>query len=225
MKLGSAAVIAVALAASGGLGLPFGCSHVQSRPPAEPVVDPDEHPPLPPASGTPIGFLVDDAGELKLSDDQLSKLRALNDDLAGKLAVDDSGMIAEPVAPAKKQDPNKGRGLGFRASGGNDSVAGGGGGFPNAGVGGSTENGPTTTTMVIPAEVVTRVYRSRAKHIREAIASAMKLLDHKQQEVADRVLVDHGVDPETGEVKGGEPGQQKLEAPKPGQPLPREKDQ
>lgn len=226
MKLGSAAVIAVALAASAGLGLSPGCSHVQSRPPPEPVVDPDDRPPLPPAAGTPIGFLVDDAGELQLTDDQLSKLRALNDDLAGKLAVDDSGMIAEPVDPPKKQDPNKGRGLGFRASGGTDNGASAaGGGYPNLGTGANTgDDGPTTTKMVIPAEVVTRVYRSRAKHIREAIASAMTLFDRKQQQTARRVLVDHGVDPDTGQVQGGEPGQQKLEDPKPGQPLPRERE-
>lgn len=224
MKLGSAAVLAVALAASGGLGSQIGCSHVQSRPPPEPVVDPDEHPPLPPASGTPIGFLVDEAGTLQLSDDQLSKLRVINDDLAGKLAVDDSGMVPEPVDPPKKQDPNKGRGLGFRASGSQDNSNLAGGGVPGMGTGASTEDGPTTTKMVIPADVVTRVYRSRAKHIREAIATAMKMFDRKQQQVAQRVLVDHGVNPETGEVQGGEPGQKKLEEPKPGQPLPREKD-
>lgn len=196
-----------------------GCSHD-----AKPAVEPDPNPPLPPASGTPIGFLVDDAGELQLTDDQLGKLRTLNDDLAGKLAVDDSGMIPEPVDPPKKQDPNKGRGLGFRGGGGRDNTSIAGGGIPQTGAGASTEDGPTTTKMVIPAEVVTRVYRSRAKHIREAIATAMKMFDRKQQQVAQRVLIDHGVDPDTGEVKGGEPGQQKLEDPKPGQPLPREKD-
>jgi hypothetical protein len=224
MKLGSAAVLAVALAASGGLGSQIGCSHVQSRPPPEPVVDPDEHPPLPPASGTPIGFLVDEAGALQLSDDQLSKLRAINDDLAGKLAIDDSGMVPEPVDPPKKKGPSKG-GLGFRASGAQDNSSLAGGGVPGMGTGGNSgDDGPTTTTMVIPADVVTRVYRSRAKHIREAIATAMKVFDRKQQQVAQRVLIDHGVDPDTGEVKGGDPGQKKLEEPKPGQPLPREKE-
>jgi len=113
MKLAPAAVIVVALGPLAGSGLSLGCSH-EARPPAEPV-QPDERPPLPPAAGTPIGHLVDDAGELKLSDDQLDKLRAINDELAGQLTVDDSEMRPDPVATSPQDD--KPRGLGFRASG------------------------------------------------------------------------------------------------------------
>src|SRR5262245_8605026 len=130
MKPGLAAVLAVALALPGGLGSQLGCSHPTPREPVDPVVEPDEHPPLPPASGTPIGFLVDDAGELKLSDDQLSKLRAINDELATQLAIDEGDMKPEPVEA--KKDDNKGRGLGFRAGGSQEGFGGYTGGFPNA---------------------------------------------------------------------------------------------
>ena len=77
----------------GSLGPGLGCSHE-----AKPVVAPDEHPPLPPASGSPIGHLVDDAGELKLRDDQLTKLRAIDDELGAKLAAYETELrTGEPV--------------------------------------------------------------------------------------------------------------------------------
>src|SRR5262249_9004043 len=131
MKPGFAAVLAVALAVPVGLGLQLGCSRPAPREPVDPVVEPDEHPPLPPASGTPIGVLVDDAGTLKLSDGQLSKLRAINDDLATQLAVDDGDMRPEPAEGPKKDD-NKGRGFGLRAGGSQEGFGGYTGGFPNA---------------------------------------------------------------------------------------------
>jgi len=223
MKPGLAAVLAVALALPGGLGSQLSCSHPTPREPVDPVIEPDEHPPLPPASGTPIGFLVDDAGELKLSDDQLSKLRAINDELATQLAVDEGDMKPEPVEPAKKDD-NKGRGLGFRAGGAQEGFGGYTGGFPNAprtaGQQGTDDQGGERH-YVIPAATVNKVYQARAKHTLAAIKRALVVLDGGQQTVAKRVLVDHGVNLDTGEVAGGEPGQKKLEDPKPGQPLPR----
>lgn len=48
-----------------------------------PVVDPSTIP-LPPASGTPIGYLIDSATQLRLSDDQLAQLKALDSDLAAR---------------------------------------------------------------------------------------------------------------------------------------------
>ena len=55
-----------------GLGVGFavtGCHH--DPVPAHP--QPGELPPLPPASGTPIGYLIDSATDLKLRDDQLKR--------------------------------------------------------------------------------------------------------------------------------------------------------
>src|ERR1041385_6069496 len=224
MKPGLAAVLAVALAVPGGLGFQLGCGHPAPRTPADPVVDPDEHPPLPPASGTPIGFLVDDPGALMLTDDQLSKLRGINDQLATQLAVDDGDMSPEPVE--QKKDDNKGRGLGFHAGGSQEGFGGYTGGFPNAPrtAGNTDDNNGGTRQYVIPAATVNKVYRARAGHIRDAIKRALALLDAGQQATAKSMLVDHGVNPDTGEVQTSEPGAKALEEPKPGQPLPRESD-
>jgi hypothetical protein len=229
MKLGPAAVIVVVLGAPVSFGLSLGCSH-EARPPVQPVVQPDERPPLPPASGTPIGHLVDDASELKLSDDQLSKLQAINDDLAGRLAADDSELRPDPVPESPREA--KPRGLGFRAGGvGADGAGGRTGAFPggssggNAGAssGGNAGNGASSEQIIIPAATVGHVYQQRAHHVRDAIRSALGLLDSGQQVIARRVLTEHGVDLDTGEVRGGDPGAAQLEDPKLGQPLPRER--
>src|SRR5215204_2791064 len=45
---------------------------------------PGETPPLPPASGTAVGYLVDASGELKLRDDQLKRLKEIDDRLAAQ---------------------------------------------------------------------------------------------------------------------------------------------
>jgi hypothetical protein len=76
------------------------------------------------------------------------------------------------------------------------------------------------TTIVISAETVGHVNTLRARHVREAIRSALGLLDSGQQVIARRVLTDHGVNLDTGEVTGGDPGAAKLEDPKLGHPLP-----
>lgn len=213
MKLAPAAVIVVVLGALAGSGPSLGCSR-EATPPVQPV-QPDERPPLPPAAGTPIGHLVDDAGELKLSDDQLDKLRAINDELAGQLTVDDSEMRPDPVATAPQDD--KPRGLGFHAGGQQP-------GGPTAGAGTfpAASSGDGSGQIIIPASTVNHVYQQRAHHVRDAIKRAFGLLDAGQQVIARRVLIDHGVDPDTGSVSGGDPGAAKLEDPKLGKPLPRE---
>ncbi|HEX7842482.1 MAG TPA: hypothetical protein VF469_33645, partial [Kofleriaceae bacterium] len=76
-----------ALAAIGGPGLGVGCSH-DAKPVAQPG-GPEEPPPLPSPSGSPIGFLIDDA-RLKLSDDQRTQLKAIDDELAVKLSYLDT---------------------------------------------------------------------------------------------------------------------------------------
>jgi hypothetical protein len=226
MELGPAIVIIVALGAPAGLALGLGCSR-EARPPAQPEVQSDERPPLPPASGTPIGHLVDDASELKLSDDQLGKLRTINDDLAGQLAGDDSELRPEPVSAPPRED--KPRGFGVRAGAtrtdGTEAGGGGGGrtaGFPGASVGGNTGDGASSGQIIIPAATVNHVNQQRARHVRDAIRRALGLLDAGQQAIARRVLAEHGVDLDTGQIVGGDPGAATLEEPKPGQPLPRE---
>ncbi|MBS1118370.1 MAG: hypothetical protein H6Q90_598 [Deltaproteobacteria bacterium] len=43
-----------------------------------------ELPPLPPASGTAVGYLVDSAAQLKLRDDQLAKLKQIDASLSAR---------------------------------------------------------------------------------------------------------------------------------------------
>src|SRR6266480_1366221 len=69
------------------LALIAGCHHDSA--PIHPK--PGELPPLPPASGTPIGYLIDSATDLKLRDDQLKQLQ----DLDGSLAARDAEIDTE----------------------------------------------------------------------------------------------------------------------------------
>jgi hypothetical protein len=59
---------------------PGGCHHDP-----KPMAPADgEGPPLPPASGTPVGYLLDNAGKLKLSDEQITKLKRIDDSLSAQ---------------------------------------------------------------------------------------------------------------------------------------------
>jgi hypothetical protein len=197
----------------GGLGIGLGCSHE-----AKPVVAPDEHPPLPPAS--PVGYLVDDSAELKLRDDQLGKLREIDDALGAKLATYESEMRNGEPVPGNPTAPPK-RGVNF--GGGStqiDQATGGMGGAPagtptagppvGAAPNPSTFGPPVETnkTYVVTGETVTRIRRARAHDTREAIGRALELLDATQRVIARRVLTDHGVNPDTGAVTeaAGVPG-------------------
>src|SRR5882672_673964 len=182
----------------GGLGL--GCSHE-----AKPVVAPYDHAPVPPAS--PIGYLVDDATELTLRDDQLAKLRQIDDELGAKLATYESELRnGEPVPQG---DPQKSRG-------GMD-VRGGGGPEPRGQVGDVPLPGApveTTKTYVVLGETVTRIRRDRARDTRAAIQRVFAVLSAAQQTIARRVLTQHGVNPDTGVVtEGGEPGARPADNP------------
>lgn len=58
----------------------FGCSRDgRSTTPAE-----GEMPPLPPASGTPVGYLIDNGSQLKLTGDQLDKLKQIDASLSAR---------------------------------------------------------------------------------------------------------------------------------------------
>ena len=210
--LGPATVLVTtlgAVAALGGLGLGPACSHD-----AVPVVEPDPHPPLPPASGTPIGYLVD-ATELQLADDQLTKLRAIDDDLAGKLAALDGQLRGPSPSAGQGSGRRRGRGggggggggrrggggvRGGGGPGGGGGGPGGGGGGPGGGGGSGSAAGSASHRMAGPssADTINRVAEERAADVRDAIQRAMALLAPGQQVIARRVLTDHGVDLDAG---------------------------
>ncbi len=45
---------------------------------------PGELPPLPPSTGTPVGYLVDNAAQLQLTDDQIKRLKDIDKSLSAK---------------------------------------------------------------------------------------------------------------------------------------------
>jgi hypothetical protein len=181
----------------GSLGLGLGCSHE-----ARPVVAPDDHAPVPPAS--PIGHLVDDATELKLRDDQVAKLRQIDDELGAKLATYESELRNGEPVPQGDPPPSRG-GVDVRGSAG-EVAHGPAGDVPVN----SALMGPPvaqTKTYVLRGETVTRIHRDRARDTRAAIQRAFAVLGAAQQKIARRVLSEHGVNPDTGEVtEGGVPG-------------------
>jgi hypothetical protein len=220
MKLGPVAITLLALGAAATAGFNLGCSRQ-----APPVAQPEEPPPLPPPSGTPIGHLIDSATELKLTGEQHDRLSTISDELAAQLEADDRELRPEPgPAVPKEQKP---RGLGFRAGGrpgGVENVGQSGGAetFPGVADGGGNAANNAPQETFISSDTATRVYRQRARHVHAAIQRALALLDPAQQAIARRVLTDHGVNLDTGEVQGDAPGASTLEEPKLGQPLPRE---
>lgn len=182
----------------GGLGIGLGCSHE-----AKPVVAPDEHPPVPPAS--PIGYLVDDAARLQLRDDQLAQLRQIDDELGAKLATYESELRNGEPVPQGDPPPSRG---GMNVGGGAGQTG------PHGPVGETPVNSAQlappvaqTRTYVVLGETVTRIRRDRARDTKAAIQRAFGLLDRAQQAIARRVLIEHGVNPDTGVVtEGGVPG-------------------
>jgi hypothetical protein len=188
----------------GSVAVGLGCSHE-----AKPVVAPDEHPPVPPAS--PIGYLVDDAGELQLRDDQLTQIRQIDDELGAKLATYESEIRnGEPVPQDINPKPGPRNGMDVGASGAGQNQAHGpvGEAPVNAAGMGTGMAHEQSRTYIVTGETVTRIRRARAKDTRAAIERALGLLDASQKPIARRVLTDHGVNPDTGEVHeaSGVPG-------------------
>lgn len=198
--LGPTLVLAVAVVLAG-FELGLGCSHD----PKPTVVEPAGPPPLPPASGTPIGYLVDDAGELKLSDEQLTKLKAIDDELAAKLGTLDAQLHSPSAAAGSGQSRGRrrgggGGGGGFRGGGGRRGGMRGGG----AGSGsGSGSGSAAPRSAAASADTINRVNEERAADVRDAIDRSLALMDVVQRVIAKRVLTEHGVDLDAGRPAAG----------------------
>ena len=192
------AMVLVAAVVLCGFELGLGCSHD----PKPAVVDPAGPPPLPPASGTPIGYLVDDAGELKLTDDQLAKLKTIDEELAAKLGTLDARLHSPSAAAGSGQPRGRRRGGGGGAggfSGGGFRGGGRRGGMRGGGVGsGSGSGSAAPRSRAASADTVNRVTEERAADVRDAIDRALAVMDVVQRVIAKRVLTDHGVDLDAG---------------------------
>lgn len=86
------------------LALVIGCTRGDPKPmtPKE-----GELPPLPPASGTAIGYLVDGAAELKLRDDQVKRLKEIDTSLAARNDSIDTQLRSIEKPDVENADPSK----------------------------------------------------------------------------------------------------------------------
>ena len=154
--------------------------------------------PLPPASGTPIGYLIDDATALQLTDDQLAQLHQIDTALASELETIDAKLrTANKPADAASSEPTQPMGRHGRHGGG----MGGSRGHHRGSGAGSGSAAPH-------AADADRLTEQRADDVRDAIRRALALFQPAQQQAATKVLADHDIDVDAGrpEPGGAEPG-------------------
>jgi hypothetical protein len=174
--------------------------------PATPA-DPADKPPLPPASGTPIGYLIDDAGELKLSDDQVAKLR----DIDTSLAADLEKIDAATRSATRPADSDQAAAPPPQSGGRHGGRHGAGGGHHKPSGGGAGSGSPAAQASL------GKLSDQRNADVKDALQRAFALLDGGQQTTAKKVLSDHDVDLEVGSVDaaGGTPNNGAVPTPEP----------
>jgi hypothetical protein len=146
--------------------LAFAGCHPQPTKPA-----PDEVPPLPPASGTAVGYLVDAARELALRDDQLVKLKEIDASLAAQNGQIDAQLrqIEKPV-PEEELTPQQ----------------------QKAGVKPQRyNNAPGASTITTDDSMKLR--KLRDDNDRDALKKAFAVLDSDQLAKAKHILTERGV--------------------------------
>ena len=161
------------------------CRHEDAPPPK---LEPGETLPLPPASGTPIGFLLDDASELSLRDDQIVQLQAIDHSLQARLDVIDTQLRGYDAPPARA--PNQPRQAGGR--GGRRSGAGGpqtGGPRVNHAPGASPGAG-----ALAHADDIKRLDEQRKSEVKDALGKAFAIFDVPQRILARKALAKHDID-------------------------------
>ena len=124
-----------------------------------------ELPPLPPASGTAVGYLVDSAGQLKLREDQLEKLKALDVSLAAKNDSIETQLrtMERPMEePAEKNKPPP-----------------------------RHNNAPGA--QVTTSADAQKLHQMRASNDKDALEKAFAVLDDDQKTIAKRLLDERGI--------------------------------
>jgi hypothetical protein len=131
-------------------------------------------PPLPPASGTPIGYLVDSASQLGLRDDQLTQLKQIDDSLAAL----DAGIDAQLRGIEKpEEDPE----------------------VPKGAPPPRHNNAPGAQVKTTPD--AQKLHSARKSNDFEALQKAFALLDPGQQAAARKLLEDRGIAAPGSDVK------------------------
>ena len=139
----------------------------QQPPPANPA----DVPPLPPASGTPIGYLIDSASDLKLRDDQLAQLK----DLDASLAAQDADIDVQIRQIERPEDEETQTPQEVKAHVKPQRY----------------NNAPGQSVKTTPDSQ--RLHAMRDQYDRAALGKAWTVLDKDQQASAKKILNDRGV--------------------------------
>lgn len=124
-----------------------------------------ELPPLPPASGSIVGYLIDNASQLSLRDDQLDKLKQIDFSLAAQNDSIDTQLraIERPAEePTQKGQPPP-----------------------------RHNNAPGAQVVTTPD--AQKLHKARADNDRNALVKAFAVLDPDQQQTAKRLLDERGI--------------------------------
>jgi hypothetical protein len=132
-----------------------------------PIMTPKEGelPPLPPASGTAVGYIVDSAGQLKLRDDQLVKLKEIDTSLAARNDVIDTQLrtIEKPNEETAEKDKPPPR----------------------------HNNAPGAQVKTTPDAA--KLHAAKKANDKEALDRAFAILDPDQQTAARKLLDERGI--------------------------------
>jgi hypothetical protein len=148
-----------------------GCRHDTDPPPLQPKDG--ELPPLPPSSGTPVGYLIDSAGQLQLRDDQLVKLKEIDKSLSAKDDQIDTQLRI--IERPDEEQPEKGK--------------------PPP----RHNNAPGAQVRTTPD--AGKLHTQRNANDFEALQAAFKVLDPAQQTNARALLQDRGIAAPGSETK------------------------
>jgi len=126
---------------------------------------PGELPPLPPASGTAVGYLVDAASQLELRADQLDKLKKIDASLAARNDVLDTQL--RTIEKPEEEEAEKGQ--------------------PPP----RHNNAPGAQVKTTPDAA--KLHAAKKANDKEALDRAFAVLDPPQQEKARRLLDERGI--------------------------------
>jgi hypothetical protein len=134
--------------------------------------EPGETPPLPPSSGTPVGYLLDAQSDLKLRDEQIQKLQQIDTSLSAQNAdIDVQIRQIEKPQPEEKLSPTEVK-AGVKPQRRNHA--------PGSGMTGNADS--------------TKLHEMRNSNDHDALKKAWAILDPEQQTGAKKILEDRGIE-------------------------------
>ena len=162
----------------------------RDAPPAHPS-DPDVSD-QPSSTGTPIGYLIDAAAQLRLRDDQLESLRKIDTNLAAQLKTLDKQLrdASESRQDAPSSTTSNASGTGGRGAG----IGRGRGGGRAGGSNPSTDASGTTPRARRVGGESDQLLEARVADVRDAVRQALAIMDPEQQQRSRQILDGHNVD-------------------------------